>query len=77
MGDTGQKIASTGTVRNINNQGEKLNTNIFGTHYRLDKNATKRKKKKNAQKYIHVPLDVTDSGWEFTIQVQSVYKFLS
>jgi hypothetical protein len=44
MGDTGQKIASTGTVRNISNQGEKLITNTFVAHYRLDKNATTRKK---------------------------------
>lgn len=46
MGDTGQKIALTDTVRNINNQDEKLNTNTSVTHYRLDKNATKQKQKK-------------------------------
>jgi len=45
MGDSRQKIASTGTVRNIKNHGEELNTNISVAHYRLDKNATKRKKK--------------------------------
>jgi len=44
MGDSGQKTTSTGTVRNINNHGEKLKMNIFVAHYRIDKNATKRKK---------------------------------
>jgi hypothetical protein len=43
MGDSEQKIASRGTVQNINNHDEKLNTGISVAHYRLDKNATKRK----------------------------------
>jgi hypothetical protein len=74
VGDTVQKIASTGTVRNINKHDEKLNTKIFGAYYRIDKNATKRK---NAYTCTHLALDVTDSRWEFTIQVPSEYKFLS
>jgi len=67
MGDSGQKKSINGTAPNINNHSKKLNTSILCAHYRPEKNTTKRK---NAWKYIRLPLDVIDSGWEFDIQVR-------